>query len=87
MFNEGARRRAGRSQPALTMSAFSGVYVIFSFPIIFCGEGPRSRGYEPTAALELIVQPCGEDDSFFRFSVSWSTDSVKLTGESRSTPG
>ena len=31
----------------------------------FCGEGPRSRSYESTAVLRLIVQPCNEDDQFF----------------------
>ena len=30
--------------------------------IFFCGEGPRSRCYERTADLRLIVQPCDEDD-------------------------
>jgi hypothetical protein len=29
--------------------------------ICFCGEGPRSRCYERTAALRLNVQPCDED--------------------------
>jgi hypothetical protein len=29
--------------------------------VFFC-EGPRSRRYRHTAALRLLVQPCGEDD-------------------------
>jgi hypothetical protein len=28
----------------------------------FSGERPRSRRYERTAALRLLVQPCDEDD-------------------------
>jgi hypothetical protein len=39
--------------------------------IFFCEEGPRSRCYDRTAALRLIVQPCDEekdDQSFFHFS-------------------
>ena len=44
----------------------------------FCGEGPRSRCYGPTAALRLIVQPCDEDeekeDQFFLICPSnWAT--------------
>jgi hypothetical protein len=40
------------------------VSVCVSFPsiIFFCGEGPRSRSYGRTAALRLIMQPCGEDE-------------------------
>jgi hypothetical protein len=35
--------------------------------VYFCDEGSRSRCYGLTAALKLIVQPCGEDDQFFSF--------------------
>jgi hypothetical protein len=37
--------------------------------LFFHGEGPRSRRYGRTAALMLIVQPCDEDEQFFRFSL------------------
>jgi hypothetical protein len=56
-----------------------------NLPFFF--EGPRSRCYGHTAALRLIVQPCDEDDQFFRFSVKCSTGRMKLTGENRSTRG
>jgi hypothetical protein len=36
---------------------FFGMYNFF-----VCGEGPRSRSYERTAALRLIVKPCDEDE-------------------------
>jgi hypothetical protein len=30
--------------------------------LFFSGEGPRSRRYDRTAALRLLVQPCDEDE-------------------------
>ena len=35
---------------------------IFLMGVLFCGEGPRGRSYERTAALRLFVQPYDEDD-------------------------
>jgi hypothetical protein len=53
--------------PLLATTAFRCFRALF-----FCGEGPRSRRYERTAALRLIVQPYDEDeekdDHFFHFS-------------------
>jgi hypothetical protein len=40
-----------------------------SYVVFFSVEGPRSRCYGRTAALRLIVQPCDEDNYFFRFYV------------------
>jgi hypothetical protein len=39
------------------------------WPILFCGEGPRSRYYGRTAVLRLIVQLYDEDECFFCFSL------------------
>jgi hypothetical protein len=42
-------------------------YHYITYQVLFYGEGPRNRFYGRTSALRLIVQPCGEDDSFFVF--------------------
>jgi hypothetical protein len=34
----------------------------FVYVYCFSGVGPRSRRYERTAAMRLIVQPCDEDE-------------------------